>query len=81
MKYLNKTFSSGANSKEYRDNWDKVFGNNEEQQISDIINDVLDKHEHCCLDNEEEKEQVKQAIVEDLNLKLTKGQTRGWVWK
>lgn len=25
-KYLNPTFNSGANSKEYRDNWEKIFG-------------------------------------------------------
>ncbi len=29
MKYLQKSFSSGANSQAYRDNFDQVFGNKE----------------------------------------------------
>ena len=32
MKYLDKTFSSGANSKEFRDNWDAIFGQPEKEE-------------------------------------------------
>jgi hypothetical protein len=34
MKYLNSApFSSGANSKSYSDNWEKIFGKKEEEEV------------------------------------------------
>lgn len=40
MKYQNKIFTSGANSKAFVDNWDAVFGKNDYTEIEKINKEV-----------------------------------------
>lgn len=40
MKYQNKTFTSGANSKAFVDNWDAVFGKDDYTEIEKINKEV-----------------------------------------
>ena len=42
MKYLEKSFTSGVNSKAYRDNFDEVFGKKDDRVLAvDEEDDVL----------------------------------------
>jgi hypothetical protein len=64
MKYLSKIFSSGPNSEAYRRNWSVVFGKN---PLRDRIMSVLDHNESRCLDDEDDKRAVCDALEKELS--------------
>jgi hypothetical protein len=53
MKYLEKTFSTPANSEKYRDNWEKVFGNPEKDFEVEKLDNVDFEVSQSCGDKQQ----------------------------
>jgi hypothetical protein len=66
MKYLEKSFSSGPNSKQFRDNWETVFGKREEL-VAELpsLTDLKELIETHAKDNNLSKDEAFNDLLKD----------------
>jgi hypothetical protein len=74
MKYLEKSFSSGVNSKLYRENWECIFGDKKKQKFVDIEIDMSADTETAIIHYAERY----NITFNDAVVKLLKSQMEIW---
>jgi len=94
-KYLDPSFNSGANSKKFRDNWDKVFGRtpskeegpryctwgDDDDNALACSNEAADGEEWCEYHLEVTREDKQKPTYKDALTRIVECRfPKGWTW-